>query len=60
MAIQIKSRSEIEKMRVSGIALRKVHDAVKAVVRPGLTTLELERVAEAKVAELGAKPAFKG
>jgi methionyl aminopeptidase len=60
MAIQIKSRSEIEKMRVSGIALRKVHDAVKAIVRPGLTTLDLERVAESKVAELGAKPAFKG
>jgi methionyl aminopeptidase len=60
MAIQIKSHSEIEKMRVSGIALRKVHDAVKAVVRPGVTTLDLEQVAEAKVTELGAQPAFKG
>src|ERR1700761_5110513 len=60
MAILIKSAAEIEKMRISGIALRKVHDAVKAVVRPGVTTLDLEQVAEAKVAELGAKPAFKG
>ncbi|MFC6646796.1 type I methionyl aminopeptidase [Granulicella cerasi] len=60
MAIQIKSSAEIEKMRISGIALRKVHDAVKAVVRPGATTMDLERAAEAKVKELGVKPAFKG
>jgi methionyl aminopeptidase len=60
MAILIKSAAEIEKMRVSGIALRKVHDAVKAAVRVGATTMDLERAAEAKVQELGAKAAFKG
>lgn len=60
MAIHIKSAAEIQKMRISGIALRKVHDAVKAVVRPGATTMDLERAAEAKVNELGAKSAFKG
>jgi methionyl aminopeptidase len=59
VAIQIKSVAEIEKMRVSGIALRKVHDAVKAVVKVGATTMDLERAAEAMVAELGVKPAFK-
>ncbi len=60
MAILIKSAAEIEKMRVSGIALRKIHDAVKAVVRVGATTMDLERVAEAKMKELGATSAFKG
>jgi methionyl aminopeptidase len=60
MAIQIKSAAEIEKMRVSGIALRKVHDAVKAAVKPGATTMDLENAAEAVVNELGAKAAFKG
>jgi methionyl aminopeptidase len=60
MAIQIKSPSEIEKMRTSGIALRKVHDAVKAAVRVGATTMDLERVAVAKMNELGAVSAFKG
>jgi methionyl aminopeptidase len=60
MAILIKSAAEIEKMRVSGIALRQVHDAVKAAVRVGATTMDLERAAEAKVEELGAKAAFKG
>jgi methionyl aminopeptidase len=60
MAILIKSAAEIEKMRISGIALRKVHDAVKAVVRPGASTMDLERAAVAKMEELGAKSAFKG
>ena len=60
MSILIKSASEIEKMRTSGIALRKVHDAVKAAVRVGATTMDLENVAVAKMRELGAKSAFKG
>jgi methionyl aminopeptidase len=60
MAILIKSAAEIEKMRVSGIALRKVHDAVKAAVRVGATTMDLERAAVAKVEQLGVKPAFLG
>lgn len=60
MAIIIKTPAEIQKMRTSGIALRQVHDAVKAAVRVGATTMDLERAAVAKVAELGAKSAFKG
>lgn len=47
-------------MRASGVILRKVHRAVEAAVKPGATTLDLETVAEAKIKELGAKPAFKG
>jgi methionyl aminopeptidase len=60
MAILIKSAADIEKMRTSGIALRKVHDAVKASVRVGATTMDLERAAAAKVNELGVKAAFLG
>ena len=60
MAIQIKSAAEIEKMRTSGIALRKVHDAVKAAVRVGATTMDLENAAVAVVNALGVKSAFKG
>ena len=60
MAIMLKSAAEIEKMRISGIALRKVHEAVKAAVRVGATTMDLERAAVAKIEELGAIPAFKG
>ncbi len=60
MAIMIKSAAEIEAMRRSGEALRKVHEAVRAVVAAGATTMDLERAAEAKVEELGVKSAFKG
>ena len=60
MAILIKSPAEIEKMRTSGIALREVHEAVRSAVRVGATTMDLERAAVAKVAELGARSAFKG
>jgi methionyl aminopeptidase len=58
MAILIKSEAEIEKMRISGIALRKVHEAVKGAVGVGATTMDLEHAAVAKMKELGAKPAF--
>src|ERR1039457_6952219 len=60
MSIVCKSSSEIEKMRRSGRMVRQVLDSVREVVAPGVTTMDLERVAEAKIKELGAKPAFKG
>ncbi len=60
MAILIKSAAEIERMRVSGRALRQVHEAVKASVRVGASTMDLERAAAAKMAELGVVSAFKG
>src|SRR5213595_4049620 len=47
-------------MRKSGRILRQVLNAVKAIVAPGVSTMDLERVAEKKIRELGAKPAFKG
>lgn len=47
-------------MRKSGRVLRQVHEAIRAAVKPGATTMDLEKVAEAKIAELGGKPAFKG
>ncbi len=60
MAIALKTPSEIEKMRRSGAILRQVHQAVSAAVRPGATTMDLERVAEATIDKLGATAAFKG
>jgi methionyl aminopeptidase len=60
MAIMIKTSQEIEKMRISGLALRKVHDAIAPHVKPGASTMDLEEIAVAKIAELGGKAAFKG
>ena len=60
MAIFLKTAAEIDKMRRSGEVLRQVHDAVRPVVQPGATTMDLENVAAAKIAELRATAAFKG
>jgi methionyl aminopeptidase len=60
MPIVCKSAAEIEKMRKSGHIVRQVLDHLRSIVAPGCTTMDLERAAEAKIKELGAKPAFKG
>jgi methionyl aminopeptidase len=60
MAILIKTVAEIEKMRVSGAILRRVHDAIAPHVVPGASTMDLERIAVEKIAALGAVAAFKG
>jgi methionyl aminopeptidase len=60
MAIVCKSAAEIERMRHSGHIVRQVLDEVRSMVAPGVTTMDLERAAEKKIAALGAKPAFKG
>jgi methionyl aminopeptidase len=60
MAIVCKSAAEIEKMRRSGRIVREVLDHLRTLVKPGATTMDLERAAEAKMKELGAKAAFKG
>src|SRR3989441_10434060 len=60
MAIVCKSTVEIEKMRRSGHVVRQVLDDVRRLVVPGATTMDLERAAEQKMKDLGAKPAFKG
>jgi methionyl aminopeptidase len=60
MPIVCKSPTELEKMRRSGHAVREVLDTVKVLVRPGVTTMDLERAADKKIRDLGGVPAFKG
>jgi methionyl aminopeptidase len=60
MAIVCKSAAEIDKMRRSGRIVRDVLEHVRSLVAPGATTMELERAAEKRMKDLGAKPAFKG
>src|SRR5215471_3779319 len=55
-----RSQSELAKMQAAGKVVRQVLDATAAAVVPGATTMDLERVAEKKISELGAKSAFKG
>ncbi|MDP3883148.1 MAG: type I methionyl aminopeptidase [Candidatus Staskawiczbacteria bacterium] len=58
--ITIKTSEEIEIMREGGKILAKVMKEIEKMVKPGVTTLELDRAAEALILSYGAKPAFKG
>jgi methionyl aminopeptidase len=58
--IILKSPQEIEKMRENNLMLAVILEELKKVVRPGVTTLELDRYSEELTRKQGAKPAFKG
>ena len=55
-----KSPAELEKMRRAGLLVWKILEALKEMVHVGVTTLDLEVVAERMIADAGAKSAFKG
>jgi methionyl aminopeptidase len=58
--ILYKSPAEIEALDRANALVQKVLDAVAAMVRPGVTTWDLDRVAEEMTLRAGARPAFKG
>ena len=58
--IIIKSRKEIEKIRASCIIVTGALEELKKKVRSGITTGELDRIAEEFILKNGGVPAFKG
>ena len=60
MQIIYKTPEQIELIRVSSLLVGDTLAEVAALIRPGITTLELDRVAEAFIRDNGAVPAFKG
>jgi methionyl aminopeptidase len=60
MRIFLKSPDEVEKLRRVNLAVSAVLDACEAACRPGVSTWDLNEVADAKLKELGAKSAFLG
>jgi methionyl aminopeptidase len=58
--ISIKSKTEIEKMRRAGEILAIALEKLKLEIKPGITTLELDRIAEEFILKSGAIPSFKG
>jgi methionyl aminopeptidase len=58
--IILKSKSEIEKMAMACHIVAEVLQDLVRVVRPGLTTLELDALAERSIHMRGGVPAFKG
>ena len=58
--IILKSARELEWMREAGQVVAETLEEMKRVVAPGITTAELDRIAEETIKKLGAQPAFKG
>jgi methionyl aminopeptidase len=58
--IQIKTAAEVAKMRAAGLVVGHALEAVKAAVAPGVSTADLDAVAEDHVRGAGAVPSFKG
>jgi methionyl aminopeptidase len=58
--ISIKSPREIELMRIAGRIVAETHECLREAIRPGITTLELDAIAEAYIRKSGGIPAFKG
>ncbi len=58
--IQIKTAQEIELMRGAGLVVAGAIAAVRAAVRPGVTTGELDAIAEDHIRTAGAVPSFLG
>lgn len=60
MAIPIKTQKEIELMRISGHILADVLNEICQQARVGISTFELDQIAENLIREKGAIPSFKG
>ena len=58
--IELKSESEIRLMREAGLIVGHTLDVVSAAVEPGVTTLDLDRIAERTIRDAGAIPSFVG
>ena len=58
--ITIKSNREIELMRIAGNIVYRTHEYLKPFLKEGITTKELDRLAEDFIRKQGATPSFKG
>ena len=58
--VTIKSKSEIEKMKAAGLVTYGALCAVEEAVKPGVTTAELDKIAEKYIRSQGCTPSFKG
>ena len=58
--ITIKSNRELAHMREAGRVVARAKVALMEAIRPGVTTAELDRLAEKQIRDMGATPSFKG
>lgn len=58
--IPIKSASDLAAMRRAGSLLVRITDKLRGFIKAGISTLEIDRIAEELILKEGARPAFKG
>lgn len=58
--IILKSKKEIELIREAGKIVAYTHEVVKEAIKPGISTLELDAIAEKTIRKYNALPSFKG
>jgi methionyl aminopeptidase len=60
MTIQYKTPEEVAKMRAAGLVVGQTLELLRSLVKPGISTGELDEIAEEKIRSMGAIPSFKG
>ena len=58
MSVSIKTAREIDLMREAGRLLEKVHNELAKVIRPGISTWEIDHIGEKLIRDLGCVPNF--
>ena len=58
--IKLKSKEEIALMRESALIVSKTLGVTASEIKPGVSTLELDKIAEEHIRDLGAIPGFLG
>ena len=58
--IHYKTKTESELMRISCLLVSKTLAQIAAIIRPGISTWELDQIAEQFIRDNGATPSFKG
>ena len=60
MSIELKTPDQVKLMREAGLVVAHTLRTVAAAVRPGVSTAELDALAEREIRAAGATPSFKG
>ncbi len=60
MAVTLKSRKDVAQLRESGRLVAQTYEALKPYIKPGIATIEVDRIAEEFIRGKGAKPMYKG